>query len=69
MEALDQLISREEKKIDYLLRLRQNPGRTVNNSGDTHRNMAAADIDNDIDKAYEQLAIYKIRRLMGFHLS
>jgi hypothetical protein len=69
MEALDQLISREEKKIDYLLQLRQNPGITVNYSGDTHRNLAAADIDNDIDKAYEQLAIYKIRRLMGFHLS
>jgi hypothetical protein len=69
MEALDQLISREEKKIDYLTRLRQNPGINVSNSGITRRELDAAEIDNDIEKAYEQLAIYRIRKLMGFHLS
>jgi hypothetical protein len=63
MEGLDQLISLEERKIEQLSRMRRDPGAA---RSDGRRHVAAAEIDNDIEKAYEQLAIYKIRKMMGF---
>ncbi len=66
MEGLDQLISMEERKIDQLSRMRRNPGVARRNSIRGHRPVATAEIDRDIEKAYEQLAIYKIRKMMGF---
>ncbi len=66
MKALDELIRSEEMKLEHLMQIRNHadvagrtsrPGKTIN---------PAEDIDYDIEKAYEQLSIYKIRRLMGF---
>ncbi len=66
MKALDELISTEERKIDYLTSIRHNPGAVVCDPGEGCRPKPAAEIDHDIEKAYEQLAIYKIRKFMGF---
>ena len=66
MKALDELIRNEEMKLEHLMQIRNHadvagrtsrPGNTINH---------AEDIDYDIEKAYEQLSIYKIRKLMGF---
>ena len=64
MEALDELITTEERKIDHLTQIRHNPS-TCTEMPD-YPGRAAAEIDHDIEKAYEQLAIYKIRKMMGF---
>jgi hypothetical protein len=66
MNALDELISTEEKKIDYLTSIRHNPGIVLCNRGEDCRPKPTAEIDHDIQKAYEQLAIFKIRKFMGF---
>jgi hypothetical protein len=76
MEALDQLIRKEERKIDHLLQLRNQPdvysGSSVNHDNsdsDDHNycdSPSSEDVNYCIEKAYEQLAIFKIRRYMGF---
>ncbi|MGF1584540.1 MAG: hypothetical protein ACFCUM_04400 [Bacteroidales bacterium] len=76
MEALDQLIRKEERRIDHLLQLRSQPdaysGSSVssdNSDSDDHNycdSPSSEDVNYCIEKAYEQLAIFKIRRYMGF---
>jgi hypothetical protein len=76
MEALDQLIKKEERKIDHLLRLRNQPdafsGSSVSlNKPEIEDNdycefPNSEDVNYCIEKAYEQLSIFKIRRYMGF---
>jgi hypothetical protein len=76
MEALDQLIRKEEKKIDHLIQLRNQPdgfpaspvSRDVSGSDDHDYcdYPKRDDVNYCIDKAYEQLTIFKIRRYMGF---
>lgn len=66
MEALDQLIINEERKIDHLMQIRNKPAAEREMEGVTNSFGKAEDIDYGIEKAYEQLAIYKIRKEMGF---
>jgi hypothetical protein len=66
MKALDRLISLEERKIDYLTSIRNNPGASNCDLGEYCRPRQSAEIEHDIEKAYEQLAIYKIRKFMDF---
>jgi hypothetical protein len=64
MNTLDKLIIEEERRIDFLLQVQSSPEKIQ--EGATRR--AYPGIENDIERAYEQLAIYKIRRMMGFTL-
>jgi hypothetical protein len=66
MKALDKLICLEERKIDYLTSIRNNSGALKCDPGEYCRPIQSAEIEHDIEKAYEQLAIYKIRKFMGF---
>lgn len=66
MQTLDQLISNEEMRIEHLLQLRGIQDYEVVPSGSGFRTHDSGHVDYDLDKAYEQLAIYKIRKLMEF---
>jgi hypothetical protein len=73
MEALEQLISIEERKIDHLLQIRNqpdilsgSPNIHFSEDNDTCHVQQAGDLEHCIEKAYEQLAIYKIRKYMEF---
>lgn len=66
MEALDQLISNEERKIDHLMQIRNQPAEEREEEEVPNNFSKIEDIDYGIQKAYEQLAIYKIRKEMGF---
>jgi hypothetical protein len=68
MKALDQLICNEEKRIDYLMQIREHPEKNFLSPGSVHNLPAIEDLDYDIEKAHEQLAIYKIRKYMGFDM-
>ncbi|MFP4367684.1 MAG: hypothetical protein ACLFQA_11375 [Bacteroidales bacterium] len=66
MEKLDELISCEENRIEHLMEIREYPSKFreyYRNDSGTHKEI---NVEHDIEKAYEQLAIYKIRKLMGF---
>jgi isoleucyl-tRNA synthetase len=65
MKALDQLICIEEKRIDYLMQKR-NHAEINDSTGSVHDSPSFEGLDYDIEKAHEQLAIYKIRKYMGF---
>ena len=65
MEALDQLISIEESRIDHLMEIRNSSGASSERK-DKDQNSSGNDLENDIEEAYEQLTIYKIRKYMGF---
>ncbi len=64
METLDKLIIDEENKIDYLLQRRTRPAANI--PGERHYKGISLNVEYDIEKAYEQLAIFKIRKMMGF---
>jgi hypothetical protein len=76
MEPLDQLIRKEERKIDYLTKLRNQPDAfpassiSRDSSGSDDHNYCDSpkreDVNYCIEKAYEHLAILKIRKYMGF---
>lgn len=72
MEALDQLIKQEERRIDNLLQLRNQPDSYSGSLGssdiaDNYSDSSGIeDVNYCIEKAYEQLSIFKIRRYMGF---
>lgn len=66
MESLDQLINNEEQRIERLTRLRSQPVLAIHNNGADQDSGNPEYIDYNIEKAYEQLAIYKIRKFMGF---
>ena len=66
MKALDELIRNEEMKLEYLMQIRNHTDVAVRTSRPGNRINHAEDIDYDIEKAYEQLSIYIIRKLMGF---
>ena len=66
MEALDQLISIEERRIDHLMERRNRSGSSTEYPGKDQALSGSEDLDYDIEKAYEQLTIYKIRKYMGF---
>jgi hypothetical protein len=76
MEALDQLIKQEERRIEHLLQLRNQPysysgsSASHDNAGNDEDNYSGSsgseDVNYCIEKAYEQLSIFKIRRYMGF---
>lgn len=66
MEALDQLISNEERRIDHLMEMRNRSGASSGCKGQDQGLSANKDLEYDIEKAYEQLSIYKIRKYMGF---
>ncbi len=66
MTALDELIRNEEMKLEHLMQIRNHTDVAFSNSRPENRISYAEDIDYDIEKAYEQLSIYKIRKLMGF---
>ncbi len=66
MEALDELIRSEERKLEHLMQIRNHTGFNDRTSLPEDRINNAEDIDYDIEKTYEQLSIYKIRKLMGF---
>jgi hypothetical protein len=66
MDALDQLIYKEEQKIDHLIEIRTHPAGSEGSPGLHLNSGRAEDLDYDIEKAWEQLAIYKIRKYMGF---
>jgi hypothetical protein len=73
MEALDQLIRKEERKIDHLIQLLNQPdafsGSSVSSDVSDSEYCDSPnreDVNYCIEKAYEQLAIFKIRRYMGF---
>jgi len=66
MQTLDQLISNEEMRIEHLLKIRgiqDNEAATPGSGFGTHD---SGHVVYDLEKAYEQLAIYKIRKLMEF---
>lgn len=66
MEKLDELITSEEAKIEHLMDIREYPSKFIEYyriNDAAHKNV---NVEHDIEKAYEQLAIYKIRKLMGF---
>ncbi len=66
MESLDILINSQERRIDHLLQLRRQCDEE--NKGDYPHpdSQHNGNIDYDLEKAYEQLAIYKIRKMMGY---
>ena len=66
MNTLDCLISKEEKKIDYLMDIRNGTSASGTIAGSKYGISRAEDIDLDIKQAWEQLTIYKIRKEMGF---
>jgi hypothetical protein len=66
MEALDELIRCEERKLEHLMQIRNHTSFYDRTSLPEDKINNAEDIDYDIEKAYEQLSIYKIRKLMGF---
>ena len=66
MNALDCLISKEEKKIDHLMEIRNRTSASGTITGSKYGISRAEDIDLDIKQAWEQLTIYKIRKEMGF---
>ncbi len=66
MTALDELISNEEMKLEHLMKIRNHTDIEGRTSRPGNRINHTEDIDYDIEKAYEQLSIYKIRKLMGF---
>ena len=66
MEALDELIRCEERKLEHLMQIRNYTSFYDRTSPPEDKINNAEDIDYDIEKAYEQLSIYKIRKLMGF---
>ncbi len=66
MGTLDRLINHQEKKIDNLIKLRR---QCVSEEPSDFRAPSLANpvnIDHDIEKAYEELSIYKIRKMMGY---
>ena len=66
MNTLDCLISKEEKKIDYLMEVRNEASASGIIAGSEYGISRAEDIDLNIRQAWEQLTIYKIRKEMGF---
>jgi hypothetical protein len=76
MEALDELIRKEERKIDNLTNLRYQPdafpapSTSSDSSGNDDHDYCdfpkKEDVDYCIEKAYEHLSILKIRRYLGY---
>jgi hydrogenase maturation factor HypE len=66
MESLDQLINKEEQRIEQLTRLRSLPVHAIKKNCTDQDSGNFEYLDYNIEKAYEKLAIYKIRKSMGF---
>ncbi|TVR71690.1 MAG: hypothetical protein EA408_08595 [Marinilabiliales bacterium] len=65
MGTLDRLINHQEEKIDHLMQLRRQYAGGATDDLPERAIAHPANIDHDIEKAYEELTIYKIRKMMG----
>ena len=66
MDGLEQLINDEERRIDLLMKMRSQVTSADFAAVSPNGCPGGSNLDYDIQKAWEQLTIYKIRRSMGF---